>query len=56
MEEPTYWTRWAKRRLSRRRLLKGAAGVGAGLAVASVVGCGGGDEGPGGGLGPGAPA
>jgi ABC-type transport system substrate-binding protein len=45
MEEPNYWTRWAKRRLSRRRLLKGAAGVGAGLAVASVVGCGGGDEG-----------
>ena len=32
MEEPNYWTRWAKRRLSRRRLLKGAAGVGAGLA------------------------
>ncbi len=47
MEEPNYWTRWAKRRLSRRRLLKGAAGVGAGLAVASVVGCGGGgEEGP----------
>src|SRR4030042_275884 len=46
MGEPNYWTRWAKRRLSRRRLLKGAAGVGAGLAVASVVGCGGGDEGP----------
>ena len=46
MDEPNYWTRWAKRPLSRRRLLKGAAGVGAGLAVASVVGCGGGDEGP----------
>jgi len=46
MEESNYWTRWAKRPLSRRRLLKGAAGVGAGLAVASVVGCGGGDEGP----------
>jgi peptide/nickel transport system substrate-binding protein len=47
MEEPNYWTRLAKRRLSRRRLLKGAAGVGAGLAVASVVGCGGGgEEGP----------
>ena len=46
MEEPNYWTRWAKRRLSRRRLLKGAAGVGAGLAAASVVGCGGGDDGP----------
>ena len=46
MEEANYWTRWAKRRLSRRRLLKGAAGVGAGLAVASVVGCGVGNEGP----------
>ena len=46
MEESNYWTRWAKRRLSRRRLLKGAAGVGVGLAAASVVGCGGGDEGP----------
>jgi peptide/nickel transport system substrate-binding protein len=46
MEEPNYWTRWAKRRLSRRRMLKGAAGVGAGLAIASVVGCGGGEEGP----------
>jgi peptide/nickel transport system substrate-binding protein len=46
MEERNYWTRWAKRRLSRRRVLKGAAGLGAGLAVASVVGCGGGDEGP----------
>jgi len=46
MEEPNYWTRWAKRRLSRRRLLKGAAGMGAGLAVVSVVGCGGGEEGP----------
>ncbi len=53
MEEPNYWTRWAKRRLSRRRLLKGAAGVGAGLAVASMVGCGGGgDEGPAGTAGP----
>jgi ABC-type transport system substrate-binding protein len=47
MEEPNYWTRWAKRRLSRRRMLQGAAGIGAGLAAASVVGCGGGgEEGP----------
>jgi ABC-type transport system substrate-binding protein len=52
MEEPNYWTRWAKRRLSRRRLLQGAAGVGAGLAVASVVGCGGGKESPAGTAGP----
>jgi peptide/nickel transport system substrate-binding protein len=47
MGESDYWTRWARRRLSRRRLLTGAAGVGAGLAALSVVGCGGGDEGPG---------
>jgi len=46
MEDSYYWTRWGKRRLSRRRLLTGAAGVGAGLAALSVVGCGGGDEGP----------
>ena len=52
MEEPNYWTRWARRRLSRRRLLKGAAGVGAGLTVLSVVGCGGGGEGPAGTAGP----
>ena len=45
MEEPNYWTRWGKRRLSRRRLLTGAAGLGAGLAAVSVVGCGGGGEG-----------
>ena len=45
MEDSSYWTRWGKRRLSRRRLLTGAAGVGAGLATLSVVGCGGGDEG-----------
>ena len=44
MEDSDYWTRWAKRRLSRRRLLTGAAGVGAGLAALSVVGCGGGGE------------
>jgi peptide/nickel transport system substrate-binding protein len=52
MEEPNYWTRWARRRLSRRRLLKGAAGVGAGLAAVSLVGCGGGEEGPTGTAGP----
>lgn len=45
MDEPNYWTRWDKRRLSRRRLLTGAAGAGAGLAALSVVGCGGGGEG-----------
>jgi peptide/nickel transport system substrate-binding protein len=46
MKDPDYWTRWGKRRLSRRRLLAGAAGMGAGLAALSVVGCGGGEEGP----------
>jgi peptide/nickel transport system substrate-binding protein len=40
MEESNYWKRLAKKRLSRRRLLTGAAGVGAGLAALSVVGCG----------------
>jgi ABC-type transport system substrate-binding protein len=45
MEGSAYWSRWAKRRLSRRRLLAGAAGAGAGLAALSLVGCGGGEEG-----------
>jgi len=44
MDGSDYWTRWSKRRLSRRRLLTGAAGVGTGLAALSVVGCGGGGE------------
>jgi len=46
MEGENYWQRLAARRLSRRRLLTGAAGVGAGLAAASLVGCGGGGEEP----------
>jgi len=45
MDEPNFWTRWGKRRVSRRRLLAGAAGAGAGLAALSVVGCGGGGDG-----------
>jgi peptide/nickel transport system substrate-binding protein len=44
MEEENYWQRLAARRLSRRRLLTGAAGVGAGLAAVSLAGCGGGGE------------
>jgi len=52
MEALNYWQRLAKRRLSRRRLLKGAAGMGAGLAALSLVGCGGGGEGPAGTAGP----
>ena len=44
MEKSNYWKRLAKNRISRRRLLTGAAGVGAGLAAYSLVGCGDGDE------------
>jgi peptide/nickel transport system substrate-binding protein len=44
MEEPTYWTRFWRRRLSRRRLLTGAALAGSGAAAAAVVGCGGDDS------------
>ena len=44
MEESNYWKRLARRRLSRRRLLTGAASVGAGLAALSLVGCGDGGE------------
>jgi len=47
MQEDNYWQRLAARRLSRRRLLVGAAGVGAGLAASSLPGCGGGDKGTG---------
>ncbi len=42
MTESNYWTRFWRRRLSRRRLLAGTALTGSGLAVATVVGCGGG--------------
>jgi hypothetical protein len=44
MQGSSYWERLNKRRLSRRRLLVGAAGLGAGLAASSLVGCGGGEE------------
>jgi len=47
MEEPTYWNRFWRRRVSRRRLLTGAALTSGGLAAAAVVGCGG-DDGTGG--------
>jgi peptide/nickel transport system substrate-binding protein len=43
-EESNYWKRLAKKRLSRRRLLGGAMGVGAGLTAASLVGCAGEEE------------
>ena len=41
MEEPTYWERLWRRRVSRRRLLQGTMLAGGGLAAASIVGCGG---------------
>jgi peptide/nickel transport system substrate-binding protein len=44
MQEESYWRRVAARRLSRRRLLVGTAGVGTGLAALSLMGCGGGGE------------
>jgi len=45
--ESNYWSRFWRRRLSRRRLLQTTAVTGAGLAAAGVVGCGD-DEGGGG--------
>ncbi len=46
MEEPTYWNRFWRRQVSRRRLLTGTALAGSGLAAAAVVGCGGATPGP----------
>lgn len=48
MEEPTYWERLWRRRMSRRRLLQGTVLAGGGLAAASIVGCGGATPGTGG--------
>ena len=45
MVEANYWKHWTRRRLTRRRLLSGALGAGAGLAALSLVGCDGGDDG-----------
>jgi hypothetical protein len=39
-----YWGRLTNRRLSRRRALAGAAGVGMGCAALSLIGCRGGGE------------
>ena len=46
MVEANYWERWARRRLTRRRLLSGALGAGAGLTAISLVGCESGNGGP----------
>jgi peptide/nickel transport system substrate-binding protein len=42
MESGSYWTRLARTRLSRRRLLAGAAAAGTGLAAIPLASCGGG--------------
>ncbi len=42
MAQSSYWDRFWRRRLNRRRLLAGVAFTGAGVAAAAVVGCGGG--------------
>jgi peptide/nickel transport system substrate-binding protein len=39
VEENTYWKKLSRSRLSRRRLLTRAAGIGGGLAALSLVGC-----------------
>ncbi len=44
MEEPNYWKRLARRRVSRRQLLGAGAVAALGTATAAVVGCGGGGE------------
>jgi peptide/nickel transport system substrate-binding protein len=43
-DESVYWRKFWQRRLSRRAVLKGTVVGGAGLALAGVVGCGGGDN------------
>jgi len=43
--EPNYWTRWNKKRISRRAVLGGGATVALGGAAAAIAGCGGGDDG-----------
>jgi peptide/nickel transport system substrate-binding protein len=44
MEGPTYWDRFWRQRLGRRRLLANAALTGSALAAAGLVGCGGDDS------------
>ena len=44
MKDDSFWTRLQEGRLTRRRLLSGAALGGAGLVAAAVIGCGGDDE------------
>ncbi len=45
MQKSRYWSRWERKRLSRRRLLAGASALGAGAAGVALVGCGGGGGG-----------
>ena len=45
MSESSYWQRVTQQRLSRRRALGGATGLGVGALALSLIGCGGGDEG-----------
>lgn len=47
VNKDSYWERLTGRRLSRRRVVSGAASLGAGAAALSLVGCGGGEEGAG---------
>ncbi len=46
MQERNYWNRLQRQRISRRRLLGGAAAVGVGAAGIALVGCGNGNGGP----------
>jgi peptide/nickel transport system substrate-binding protein len=48
MEESNYWTRFNRKRLSRRALLSAGATTGLGVAAAAVVGCGSNGNGNGG--------
>jgi peptide/nickel transport system substrate-binding protein len=47
LDEPNYWTRWSRRRLSRRALLGAGGTMALGAAAGAVVGCGGGGNGGG---------
>jgi ABC-type transport system substrate-binding protein len=48
VSETNYWDRWARRRYSRRNVVRGGALAGAGLGAAALVGCGDDDDDDGG--------